>query len=49
MTILLLIIVLLLIASLPTWPYSNGWGFGPSGVLGTVLLVLLFLVLTGHL
>jgi hypothetical protein len=49
MTILLLIIVLLLIAGLPTWPYSNGWGFGPSGVLGTVLLVLLVLVLTGHL
>lgn len=44
-TLLLLIVILLLIGSLPTWPYSAGWGYYPSGGLGLVLLVLLILVL----
>jgi hypothetical protein len=44
-TILMIILVLLLIGSLPTWPYSNGWGYYPSGGLGLVLLVTLILVL----
>jgi hypothetical protein len=48
-TILLIILVLLLIGALPTWPYSSGWGYYPSGGLGLVLLVLLILVLTGRL
>jgi hypothetical protein len=43
------ILVLLLIGALPTWPYSSGWGYGPSGGLGLVLLILLILVLTGRL
>lgn len=47
--LLLLIIFVLLIAVLPTWPYSNGWGYYPSGGLGTVLLVLLILVLLGRI
>jgi hypothetical protein len=45
-TILIIILVLLLIGALPTWPYSSGWGYYPSGLLGVVLLVLLVLMLT---
>jgi hypothetical protein len=48
-TILLILLVLLLVGALPTWPYSNGWGYYPSGGLGLVLLVLLVLVITGRL
>jgi hypothetical protein len=46
--ILLIIVVLLLIGALPTWPYSSGWGFYPSGGLGLVLIILLILVLLGR-
>jgi len=46
-TIILLLIVLLLIGALPTWPYSTGWGYYPTGGLGTVLLVLIILMLLG--
>ena len=46
-TILLVILVLLLIGALPAWPYSTGWGYGPSGGLGLVLVVLLVLGLLG--
>ena len=45
-TILLIFLVLILIGSLPAWPYSNGWGYYPSGGLGLVLLIVLILVLT---
>jgi Protein of unknown function (DUF3309) len=48
-TILIIVLILLLIGALPTWPYSSGWGFYPSGGLGLVLLILLILVLTGRL
>jgi hypothetical protein len=48
-TILLILLVLLLVGALPTWPYSNGWGYYPSGGLGLVLLVLLVLVISGRL
>jgi len=44
-TILMLFLVLLLIGSLPTWPYSSGWGFYPAGGLGVLLLIMLILVL----
>ncbi len=44
-TILMIILVLLLIGSLPTWPYSSGWGYYPSGGLGLVLVVALVLLL----
>ena len=47
-TILLIVIILLLIGVLPTWPYSSGWGYYPSGGLGLVLLIVLILVLTGR-
>ena len=45
-TILLIILILLLIGSLPTWPYSSGWGYYPSGGIGLLLVILLILALT---
>jgi hypothetical protein len=48
-TILLIILILLVIGALPTWPYSSGWGYYPSGGLGLVLVILLILVLMGRL
>jgi hypothetical protein len=48
-TILLILLVLLLIGALPTWPYSGGWGYYPSGGLGLVLIILLVLVVTGRI
>ncbi|HEY2068834.1 MAG TPA: DUF3309 family protein [Rhizomicrobium sp.] len=48
-TILLIILVLLLIGALPSWPYSGGWGYYPSGGLGLVLIVVLILVLMGRI
>lgn len=48
-TILLLVLVLLLIGAIPAWPYSRSWGFGPSGGLGLVLVVLLVLVVMGRI
>jgi len=46
--ILLIILFILLLAVLPTWPYSRGWGYYPTGGLGTILLIVLILVLLGH-
>jgi len=46
-TILLVVLILLLIGALPTWPYSQGWGYYPSGGLGAVILILLILALLG--
>jgi len=48
-TILIIILVLLLLGALPTWPYSSGWGYYPSGGLGVVLVLLLVLMLLGHI
>lgn len=48
-TILLIILVVLLIGSAPTWPYSRGWGYGPSGILGLVFVVVLILLLMGRI
>lgn len=48
-TILLILLVLLLVGALPTWPYSGAWGYYPSGGLGLVLIVLLVLVVSGRL
>jgi uncharacterized protein DUF3309 len=48
-TILLIVLVLLLIGAIPAWPYSRSWGYGPSGILGLVVVVLLILALTGRL
>ncbi len=47
--ILIILIVLLLLGSLPTWPYSAGWGYYPSGGLGLILLILIVLVLAKRL
>lgn len=48
-TILLIILIVLLIGAFPSWPYSSGWGYGPSGLLGVVVVILLILVLMGRL
>lgn len=48
-TILLIVVVLLLVGALPTWPHSHSWGYVPSGGLGLVVLILLVLVFTGRL
>lgn len=48
-TILLIILILLLVGAVPSWPYSRGWGYGPSGVLGVVLLILIILLLMGRM
>ena len=48
-TILIVILVILLISALPTWGYSRGWGYYPSGGLGLVLLILLVLLLMGRI
>jgi hypothetical protein len=47
-TIALIVLLLLLIGAFPAWPYSRGWGYGPSGLLGTVLIVVVVLALLGH-
>jgi len=47
--ILLLIVIILLIAAWPSWPYSRGWGYYPSGGLGLILVILLILLLLGRL
>ena len=47
-TVLLVLLILLLIGAIPSWPYSRGWGYGPSGILGVVLIVVLILALTGR-
>jgi uncharacterized protein DUF3309 len=48
-TILLIILILLLVGALPTWPYSTGWGYYPSGGLGLILLIIIVLALAGRL
>ncbi|MBJ3783266.1 DUF3309 family protein [Devosia sediminis] len=48
-TILIIILILLLIGALPTWGYSRGFGYFPSGILGVVLVVVLILVLMGRI
>jgi len=48
-TILLIILILLLIGLLPTWPYSSGWGYYPSGAIGVLLVILIVLLLMGRI
>ena len=48
-TILLIILILLLIGALPTWPYSRGWSYYPTGGLGLILIIILILVLMGRI
>jgi hypothetical protein len=47
--ILVVLLVLLVVGALPTWPYSSGWGYYPSGGAGLVLLILVILLLSGRL
>jgi Protein of unknown function (DUF3309) len=47
-TVLLIILILILLGALPTWPYSTGWGYYPSGGLGLIVLLLVILLLTGR-
>lgn len=47
--ILLIVLIVLLLGGLPTWPYSRDWGYGPSGILGFLLVFVLILVLLGRL
>ena len=49
MTILIVLAVLMLIGAIPAWPHSRNWGYGPSGGLGLVLLILVILLLTGRI
>ena len=48
-TILLIILILLLIGAVPTWPYSSGWGYYPSGGLGLIVLIIVILLVAGRL
>ena len=47
-TVLLVLLVLLLLGAIPSWPYSRNWGYGPSGVLSVLLVVVIVLALTGR-
>ena len=47
-TLLLIILILLLVGALPTWPYSSGWGYYPSGLLGLVLIIVIIMALMGR-
>lgn len=48
-TILLILLILILLGALPTWPYSTGWGYGPSGILGVILVIFIILILLGRI
>lgn len=48
-TILLVVLVLFLIGAIPAWPHSRSWGYGPSGIVGLVVIVLIIMLLTGRL
>lgn len=48
-TILLIILILMLIGAIPTWPHSRSWGYGPSGGLGLVVIIILVLLMSGRM
>ncbi|WP_370654033.1 DUF3309 family protein [Methylophaga sp.] len=48
-TILLIVLILILIGAIPSWPHSRNWGYGPTGIVGVLLIVLLVLLLTGRI
>jgi hypothetical protein len=48
-TVLVVVLILLLIGALPTWPYSSSWGYAPGGLLGTVLVIVVILALLGRI
>jgi hypothetical protein len=47
-TVLIVLLILMLVGALPNWGYSRGWGYGPGGIVGVILLIVVILVLTGH-
>ena len=47
-TVLIIVLIIILVGAIPSWPYSRGWGYGPSGIVGVILVVLLVLVLLGR-
>jgi hypothetical protein len=48
-TILIILLILILLGALPSWPYSRGWGYYPSGLLGVILVIVIILLLVGRL
>ncbi len=48
-TLLLIVLILMLIGAFPTWPHSNGWGYGPSGGLGLIVIVVIVLLVMGRI
>jgi hypothetical protein len=48
-TLLIVILILILIGALPSWGYSSGWGYGPSGLVGLILIILVILLLVGRI
>lgn len=48
-TILIIVLILILVGALPTWPHSTTWGYGPGGIVGVLLIIVLVLALTGRL
>lgn len=48
-TILIILLILILIGAVPRWGYSSEWGYGPSGVVGIILIIVIVLLLTGHI
>jgi len=48
-TIILIILIILLIGAIPSWLYSRGWGYGPSGILGVIVIIIIILLLMGRL
>ena len=48
-TILIIVLILILVGAFPAWPHSSGWGYGPSGVVGLILVILLILLLLGKI
>ena len=48
-TVLLIILILILVGALPTWGHSRGWGYGPSGIVGVILIVFIILLLLGRI
>jgi hypothetical protein len=48
-TILIIVLILILLGAIPSWPHSRSWGYGPSGAVGVVLVILIILVLLGRI
>lgn len=48
-TILIIVLILILVGALPSWPYARSWGYGPSGLLGVVVIILIVLLLMGRI